>query len=359
MKNRFLAFLCAVLLLFSLSACSLPPTQQPSDPDENKTVTPKPVITGEGLSVTMIDVGQGDSFLLQADGQAMLIDAGEYSTREAVLSSLEAHGVTKIDYLVGTHPHADHIGAMSTVVDSYEIGTVLMPKASSNSKAFLSLLESIDGKGLSITAPKPGDTFSFGEGSVTVLSPGDKDYDTNNVSIVLRVLYGDVAFLFTGDAEAVAEKDILAAGYDVSAQVLKVGHHGSSTSTSQAFWDAVSPQIALISCGANNSYGHPHEETIATLESTGCTILRSDLLGEVTLQCDGKTVSIPDSVQPEPPSPDEPEQTEDTVILNKNSLVYHLPTCSSLPSPKNQLEMSRAEAVAAGGRPCQSCVGAS
>lgn len=246
------------------------------------------------LVVHYLDVGQGDSaFIELPDGQCMLIDASVSSYGDKIVETIEGYGYTEIDYLVATHPHADHIGGMTDVVEGFEIGEVYMPKATSTSKTFEGLLTAISDKGLQIHTAKTGVTiYSDDETEIEILAPVSESYEeTNNYSAVVKITYGSNSFLFTGDAEELSENEMLDECYDkLCADVLKVGHHGSSSSTSDAFLQAVSPKYAVISCGADNSYGHPHKETISRLNDMGIDYYRTDRNGTVTINCNGNDV---------------------------------------------------------------------
>lgn len=250
------------------------------------------------LTVHFIDVGQGDSILVQLPtGQNMLVDAGTNASTNTVVNYLKKTRVKKIDYLVGTHPHEDHIGGMDAVVNTFDIGKIYMPKATANTKTFRDVLAAIKDKGLTITTARAGvDMLEDGNLSVKIMAPcGTKYEDLNNYSAVIKVKYGDVAFLLMGDAEALSESEILASKADVKTQVLKVGHHGSNSSTSDAFLKAVAPQHAVISVGANNDYHHPHGVTLEKLRKAKVQILRTDEMGTIIFFTDGKEISISSS----------------------------------------------------------------
>ena len=238
-----------------------------------------------GMAVHFIDVGQGDSILAESDGHFLLIDAGENDQGDTVISYLEEAGVEALDYVIGTHPHSDHIGGLDDVIRAFDVETVILPPVEHTTKTFEDVLDAIEEKDLSITLPVPGDSYELGGAAFTILAP-QRDYgdDLNNWSVGLRLACGDGAFVACGDAEAQAEEDMAASGLALSADVLKIGHHGSSTSTSDAFLKAVSPAFAVISCGEGNSYGHPHKETLEKLEAAGIQVLRTDLLGDITAQ---------------------------------------------------------------------------
>jgi len=250
--------------------------------------------TNDNLKVHFLDVGQGDSILVQfPDGENMLVDAGPPENGQYVVSYLEKKGIRKIDYLVATHPHLDHIGGLENVLETFEIGSFYMPKVTANTKAFEDALLSIEGKGLKIKTAKTGVVvLKQGNLEASFIAPADTGYDDlNNYSAIMRIQYGNTAFLLTGDAGTVSETQMIASGANLKADVLKVGHHGSSHSSSIRFLAAVSPRYAVISVGAGNDYGHPSEKTITKLRKAGIKVLRTDQLGTIIFFSDGRTVS--------------------------------------------------------------------
>ena len=256
------------------------------------------------LQIRYIDVGQGDCELISYGGKNVLIDSGEKEAAEDVFAVLDGLGIERLDYVIATHPHSDHIGAMDKIIDKYDIGMVIAPKIKSDmvptTKVYERFLTSLSKKGLKLTAAKVGAVYSLADENkendntaFEILAPVGDDYDDlNDWSVVIRLVHGDCAFLFTGDAERAAEKDILENGGDISATVLKAGHHGSSSSTSDKFLEAVSPSAVIISCGDGNSYGHPHKETIEALKESGIPYYRTDESGTVTVYSDGESFRI-------------------------------------------------------------------
>jgi beta-lactamase superfamily II metal-dependent hydrolase len=256
-----------------------------------------PAITvggGEGVAVHFLDVGQGKSILIQSGGQNAVIDVGENGQGSGVISYLRERGVKKIDLLIGTHPHSDHIGDMDKLIETFDIGALVLPdipeEVMPTSQTYTDLLLAIGKKGLKITIAKPGDDYSLGDATLTILSPVAAYTELNELSVATRLTYGDTAFLFTGDIEAAAEADILESGRSLQADVLDVAHHGSKTSSTAEFLEQVKPSIAVISCGVDNSYGHPARDAVERLQAVGATIYRTDLDGAVVVTSDGNTV---------------------------------------------------------------------
>jgi|LSQX01.2.fsa_nt_gb beta-lactamase superfamily II metal-dependent hydrolase len=333
----------------------------PDEPaDEDKSTTP----SGQ-MKVHIINVGQGDSILIQFhNGQTMLIDAGP---DDSVLSYLNQQGIKKINYLVATHPHADHIGGMAAVIRTFDIEKVYMPRVGHTTKTYENVLLAIKSKGLKITSAKAGVTILDQNGlKANFIAPCSSSYDNlNNYSAVIKIQYGNTSFLLTGDAEAESEQQMLVSGTNLKADVLKVGHHGSNSSTTSSFIKAVSPKYAVISCGAGNQYGHPHQEVLSRLANTGVKTYRADTDGTVIFISDGKTFTVKTlggSIQPRAPNTSDNKaaqstaQTSGNFIGNKNTKKFHKPACSSLPAEHNRVYFkTRDEAVGEGYVPCKRC----
>ena len=245
------------------------------------------VVEGQDVVVKFFDVGQADSILVQSAGVNMLIDAGTNNMGNTVVQNLKDLGITKINYLVGTHPHEDHIGGMDDVINNFEIGTIYMPKVQTNTKTFEDVLDAISNKGLTITTPEVGYVFEVGNTKCEVMCAGtgttEENSNLNLSSIVIRMVYGEESFLFMGDAE---EKNESSRQWPRTT-VLKVGHHGSDTSSSESFLNQVKPEISVISVGINNTYGHPKKTTLDKLNALGTSIYRTDQNGTITITCDG------------------------------------------------------------------------
>lgn len=287
--KRILSLILTAIMITSFCSCEMLGEFLEDDLSTEENQTSKSASEVKYLISHYIDVGQGDSeFIEFPNGETMLIDAGPTDAGDKVVEYIKDLGYTKIDYVVGTHPHADHIGGMRKVVNSFDIGQIYMPKASTNTKTFENLLTAIDNKGLTIKTAKAGvniiDESNF---TVEMIAPVQESY-TNNLNLysaVIMIEYGDTKFLYMGDAEAENEQEITA---DVSADVIKVGHHGSNTSSSQEFVERVSPSLAIFSLGEGNSYNHPHKEPVARWTEIGAKLLRTDQYGSITVKSDGK-----------------------------------------------------------------------
>ncbi|MBR4868545.1 MAG: MBL fold metallo-hydrolase [Clostridia bacterium] len=249
------------------------------------------------LQVYIIDCGQGDSiFTIFPDGKTMLVDASTQSGSDEVLDFLSAFGLSGIDYVVATHPHEDHIGGLDECINTYTVGQVFMPDITNTTASFERVLDAIEAQNLPIDVPNPGEYIigdAKSEFSVQCLAPNREKYDDlNNYSIVLRLVYGERSILLTGDAEELSEKEMLKVGFELSADVLKLGHHGSSTSSSAKFIEQVSPTYAIASCGKDNDYGHPHSETLSKAKANGWIFYRTDTDGTVAILTDGSAISV-------------------------------------------------------------------
>lgn len=247
------------------------------------------------LSAYFLDVGQGDSSLIIFGNTTILIDAGEIDRSDRVVSDLKRLGVTRIDLLVATHPHSDHIGGMQNVLDTFPVGQVLDSGIPHSSVLYERFLETIDKKNIPYRVAVQGDTIDLDPAlRIVVLSPPEKRFgdDLNTNSIMLRISYGTINFLFTGDAGGEAETALVKSGYALDAQILKVGHHGSLHSSSPVFITRVHPETAIISLGQDNMYGHPHKQTIDTLTDAGATIYRTDRDGTIQVRSDGNTYAV-------------------------------------------------------------------
>ena len=250
------------------------------------------ITPSEDLKVHFLDVGQGDSIFIELPtNETILIDASIKDASNKIINYLREENVSKIDYVFATHPHSDHIGGMSAVIKTFDIGQIYMPKAVTTTKTYENLLLTIKDKNLKIKTAKAGNTIiDTDDLKLVVLAPNQDSYESlNNYSIVLKLTYKEKSFLFMGDAETLSEKEITG---DIQADVLKVGHHGSRTSTSQAFLNKVNPSYAVISVGLNNDYKHPHQEVIDRLEKKNIKIYRTDQNGDIIFTTDGYNIDV-------------------------------------------------------------------
>lgn len=344
------------------------------------------------MEVHFIDVGQGDSTLVMCDGHAMLIDTGDYSKGTAVQNYLQKQKISKLDYLILTHPDSDHIGGAPVIITKFEIGKVFVSNFEKDNKTYQKLIQALDNKRLKYITPKVGTRYSLGTADITILAPNDTYDDPNNASIALMIQNGKNRFLFTGDAEENAEQDILEQDFDLSADVYKAGHHGSRSSTSQKFFEAVKPSCAVISCGEDNSYGHPHAETLNTFRMNGVKVYRTDEDGTIIATSDGGkvTFNVPasetwkagepnggSSVWEAPSQKSQNQRSEKqessevkesqqeteslsakeiTYVLSTKSKIFHKPSCNSLPtSNRKDSSESRETIIAQGYVSCKRC----
>ncbi|MBR4743127.1 MAG: MBL fold metallo-hydrolase [Oscillospiraceae bacterium] len=364
---------------------------QPQDEEEN----PAP---GESyFEVHYLDVGQADAALVLCDGHAMLIDGGNVSDSRKMYAYLAEHEIGHLDCVVCTHPHDDHAGGLAGALNYASVDAALCSVSEYDSAAFANFTKYLAEQGVSITVPTPGDTFRLGSAEGEILGPVGEAAILNDMSIVLRITYGDTSFLFTGDAEREEEQSILDAGFDLRSTVLKVGHHGGSSSTTYPFLREVMPEYAVISVGENNTYGHPSEGALSRLRDAGVELYRTDLQGTIVCRSDGESVRFMTekdteedlfrhrerTVIPVPAVPEETlENTEDetvedpesrtapdaetpveprtyTYILNTNTHKFHNPNCPSIGqmSEKNKEVYvgNRDEIIEMGYEPCERC----
>ncbi len=248
-------------------------------------------------TIHFIDVGQGDSTIISTGGMNVLIDAGENNRGDEVLLCLKELGIEKLHYVIGTHAHSDHIGGLDTVLNGIAVERIILSdlpdKLVPTTKTYTDFLDAVIKNEVELIAAEAGESYDIGEGKLTILAPVTDEYnEQNNWSIITKFDFGETSFLFTGDAEIRAEQDLLDTDTDVSADLLKVGHHGSDTSSSKEFLKAVSPQYAVIQVGTDNKYGHPMVETLTKLQNLDAEIYRTDLNGCITAVSDGKNIII-------------------------------------------------------------------
>lgn len=247
-----------------------------------------PVVQDGELKVYLFDVGQADCILLSCNDKYMMIDAGNNPDGKLIVNQLNEMGITRLDYLVGTHPHEDHIGGLDNVIENFDIGVLYMPDVNYSSATYRDVVEAAENKNIEKVAPELGYVFYLGDAKCEIMGIDNENKDPNINSIIIEVTYGNNKFLFTGDAEIENEERRLWNDVDV----LKVAHHGSSTSSSEDFMEQVKPEIALISVGTGNSYGHPHTEVMELLDSYDLDIYRTDLLGTIVVTSDGNNCTV-------------------------------------------------------------------
>lgn len=311
------------------------------------------------LQLHFIDVGQADSILVLCGDAAMLVDGGNVEDSSLIYSYLSDLGVRTLDYIVCTHPHEDHVGGLAGALNYATAKKALCPVTEYDSAAFDNFVSALDKQGLSITIPDAGDEFYLADAKVTVLAPTQSYGEMNNNSLVLRIDHGERSILLLGDAELESEQDMLSSGISLDADLIKIGHHGSDSSTSYHLLYEVSPQYAVISCGANNSYGHPSDAVMSRLRDADVKVFRTDMQGHIVCRSDGHTLSIStarNSGIDTNPSAGGGETSAGSYIGNVNSNIFHLPSCSSLPMEKNRVYFAqRPQAVNAGYKPCSRC----
>ena len=366
--RRLTALALAAALALGLGACDasgLPGLPNGGSAD----VTPGPAASAgqtldenAPLQVHFIDVGQALSVLVECDGQFMLYDGGNVDDGSLVVSYLQQQGVEELQYVFCSHAHEDHVGGLAAALAYFPAHHVYAPVTEADTKCFRDFVKYTQQQGLSVEVPAASTVWQLGSAAITQLGPVAQYSDTNDTSLVLRLDYGSTSFLLTGDMEADAERDLVNTGANLKADVLQVGHHGSSTSTSYIFLNSVLPEMGVISCGVNNKYGHPHEETLSILRDAGVDVYRTDLLGTITIGSDGQNYTVgtehtATDAQLNPTDPAASGTAQQGYIGNVNSKKFHLPSCPNLPAEKNQILFSSYdEAVAAGYTPCGTCI---
>lgn len=274
----------------SLESESLEDVEKNNDNSTQKIETSK--VDGN-LIVDFIDVGQGDSILIRQGDHAMLIDGGTSECKDDLLNFLESENIQKFDYIVGTHPHEDHIGSLDDVINAYDFDTILFPKVTTTTKTFENLVNAVKNKNKKFTTPVSGNEYTLGDAKFKILAPSSDSYQSlNNYSIVIKLTYGENTFMFTGDAETLSETEMLNSFDDLTADVLKIGHHGSTTSTSKKFLNAVNPKYAVISVGKDNTYNHPTKTTMNKLEELKIPVYRTDEEGTIECVSNGKDITF-------------------------------------------------------------------
>lgn len=368
-KIKYAVTSLLVGLLCMLAAGCTQPSAETADGVKEASGAPKAVSAEDGtgtLEVHFIDVGQGDATLLASDGHFMLIDAGNNGKGTQVQKYLQQQGVETLDYVIGTHPDADHIGGLDVVLYKFDCKTILMPDIASDTRTYDDVVQTMKNKNYTVTNPVVGDTYPFGSASFTIVNPITTDEKKpNDSSVGILVQNGENRFLFTGDAEKDAEEEMLASGMDLSADVYKAAHHGSNTATTEAFFEAVHPDYAVISAGENNRYGHPHAEVLNRFREAGVTVYRTDEQGTIVAVSDGKEITwntqasdswtagepVGSAVEWEEAEPDAADEVR--VFVTETGSKYHAAGCGYLSESSREIPLS--EAKAAGKTPCSKC----
>ena len=360
--QRLLSLAAAAALALSLVGCGTSAVV----PGGSADVVPNPSSTAASVDAPFemhfIDVGQALSVLVECDGQFMLYDGGNVDDGSLVVSYLQSQGVEQLQYVFCSHAHEDHVGGLAAVMAKFPAGHAYSPVTEGSTKCFNDFVKYTQQQGLQLEVPSVGTVWPLGSATVTLLGPVTQYSETNNTSLVLRIDYGVTSFLLTGDMENTAETDLVNSGANLKADVLQVGHHGSSTSTSYLFLNAVLPEMGVISCGTGNKYGHPHEETLSILRDAKVDVYRTDLQGTITIGSDGQNYTVATEhfatdAELNPTDPAASSTAQQAYIGNVNSKKFHLPSCANLPAEKNQILFSSYdEAVAAGYSPCSSCI---
>ena len=371
-KSKGVAIISSILILLSLSACSVKDIDAQTSTGNNSTKETNSVVTSNESELHFIDTGNSDAILIKNNNKFALIDGGDNDDEERVVSYLKDQGVKELEYIFATHPHADHIGGLDAVVNDIPVKNVYVSNGDSDSKTYSDFIYAMANKGLSPSVPLLNSEFKLGSGKFKVISAANEK-DPNNNSLVLEYVNGNDKVLLMGDAEEKIEREL-----DVSdVDLLKVGHHGSRSSSSSSFIDKINPKYAVILVGANNKYGHPHKETMDTLASKNIEIHRSDECGHIVFKSSGNGLSVDCKVSTYTPSINTNTNSEDTNIKpDKNSttttvvedktkedIVYWTPNGKSYHSTKSCPTLSRSKTINSGTQaesgkydPCDRCI---
>lgn len=390
-RNKSLLIMLALLLML-VTGCTPSNDGKPannadqiseSSELEDEVKAGNAIVINGTLEVHYIDVDQGDAILIKQGDRNMLIDAGENHKGQVVVDYLRSVDVQTLDYVVGTHPHSDHIGGLDDVINSFEINAVILPDKIHTTKTFEDVLSAISSKSLKITNPKVGDVFELGEAKFTILAPNGSEYSNlNNYSVSVKLEYGNNSFVFTGDAEKQSEEEMIDNGIDLKADVLKAGHHGSNTSNTDSFVNKVDPDYVVIQVGEGNKYNHPDIDIVTKFENNGVQVFRTDIHGTVIATSDGNDITFTTHKGEMPPKTakvDKPETTptqaltEDVVeskvespeqeipksteyIGTKTSKTVHTSDCRHVPKEENRAYFDNfQQATNAGYKACKVC----
>ncbi|MBO5372945.1 MAG: MBL fold metallo-hydrolase [Lachnospiraceae bacterium] len=377
-NRRLLAFLITVVLFFT--ACTPAVEESPLSEEGNLTKSNESEsLAGtkdSKLEVHFIDVGQGDATLITCDGESMLIDAGDNSKGTAVQQYLRMQDISELEYVIGTHPDADHVGGLDVVITKFDCHTIFLTGEERDTDTYRDVLDAMAYKGYEMTVPSAGEEYALGSAEFTIEGPIILGEDSNDNSIVIHLEHGDNSFLFAGDAGEEEEKDILSTGRDIEADVYKIGHHGSKTSTSEEFLQAVNPKYAMISVGEDNKYGHPSAEVLNRLRMQGIEVFRTDEQGSIVAVSDGEAITFNSSpseswtsgeakgsvLQAGDVDKEDLDYTEsgkndeiaDNIVhITASGTKYHVDGCKHLKD--SDIEISLEEAKQKGYEPCKVC----
>lgn len=341
----------------------------------------------KNLEIHFIDVGQADCILIELpNGENVLIDAGNTADSRTIINYLNSENIDDIEYMILTHPHEDHIGSAADILNTFKVNKVYLPDATTTTQTFEDTLLAIKNNNVTAVQAKGGMVIINipDEIKLEIIAPNSSTYgELNEYSIVTKLTYKETAYLFTGDAESVSESEMIKSNYKLDCDLLKVGHHGGSTSTTQSFLDAVTPRYAVISVGKDNSYGHPHEETLNRLANIGCMVYRTDEQGTIIVSSNGQNITINKAASTIALTPVQDESVISTIVQddsiitttapinsnvlndstakyigNKNTLKFHYSSCSSVDTmnDNNKVYFSdRQDAIDKGYVPCKRC----
>lgn len=374
MWRKIKQFGIVMLSAFLLAGCEA----QSTGTADRKMVRKESAVSSD-MEVHFLDVGQGDCTLIRSGEHAMLIDGGNNKWGKEIQSYLESKGIRKLDYIIGTHPDADHVGGLDIVIQNTESAQLLVPDVSKDTRTYEEVIEAAEARNTEIRHPKAGERYELGEAVFTVVAPNGSKYDNiNEYSIGILLEHGENSFLFVGDAEEQSEREMVQKKRKIDADVYKVSHHGSRTATGDEFLAAVSPEYAVISCGEGNSYGHPHADVLNRLRQEGIKIFRTDDQGTIVASSDGQklqwNMSPTDNWTPGEPTGSQtaqkqtvsktPKKTDTekqtTYVVNVNTKKFHLPGCPSASeikkSNRQEMKATKKEMIKKGYAPCRNCI---